>query len=99
MPRERMPRRPRIARRAAGLGLGGLLAMALSAMPVTAAQRPFALDLGARRDFVAQTNNVQCVGASMQMMLNMVTPGADRKAATQLKLQKLARAWSPPRPD
>ena len=60
---------------------------------------PVTLDLGARRDFVAQTNNVQCVGASMQMMLNMLVPGADRSAATQLRLQKIARAWSPARPD
>jgi hypothetical protein len=33
----------------------------------------------------------------MQMMLNMMRPGADRTAATQLKLQKLARQWSGPR--
>jgi hypothetical protein len=37
----------------------------------------------ARQDFVAQTNNVQCVGASMQMMLNMLTPGGDQSAATR----------------
>lgn len=94
-----MPRRPRVARRSVGLGLGCLLTIALSAVPASAAQRPVTVDLGARRDFVAQTNNVQCVGASMQMMLNMVRPGVDRSAKTQLRLQKLARAWSPPRPD
>lgn len=95
-----MPRRPRVARRSVGLGLASLLALAFSAVPAAAAaQRPFTLDLGARRDFVAQTNNVQCVGASMQMMLNMLAPGADRSAATQLRLQRIARAWSPPRPD
>lgn len=55
--------------------------------------------LGTRADFVAQTNFVQCVGASMQMMLNMIEPGRDRSAATQLRLQRLARAWSGPRPD
>ena len=73
-----MPRRPRVARRSAGLASRCLLAMVLSAVPASAAQRPFTVDLGARRDFVAQTNNVQCVGASMQMMLNMLVPGADR---------------------
>ena len=78
-----MPRHPRVARRSIGLGLGCLLAIALSAVPASAAQRPVTVDLGARRDFVAQTNNVQCVGASMQMMLNMLVPGADRSAATQ----------------
>jgi hypothetical protein len=59
----------------------------------------FVLDLATRADFVAQTNNVQCVGASTQMMLNMIRPGVDRTAATQLRLQKVARAWSGPRPD
>ena len=48
---------------------------------------------------MAQTNFVQCVGASMQMMLNMIEPGRDRTAATQLRLQKLARTWSGSRPD
>ncbi len=64
-----------------------------------AAKKPFKLDLGTRSDFVAQTNLVQCVGASMQMMLNMIEPGVDRTDRTQLKLQKIARKWSPPRPD
>ena len=94
-----MTRRPRIARRSAGLAVAGLFAMVLSAVPASAAPRPVTVDLGARRDFVAQTNNVQCVGASMQMMLNMLAPGADRSARTQLRLQEIARAWSPPRPD
>ena len=66
----------------------------------SAGTRPgYTLDLGRRVDFVAQTNNVQCVGASTQMMLNMIRPGVDRTAATQLRLQKVARAWSGPRPD
>jgi hypothetical protein len=99
-----MLRSPTSARRSVGLGVACLLALALTALPAAAvpaaaAAKPFTLDLGARRDFVAQTNNVQCVGASTQMMLNMLTPGADRTAATQLRLQNIARAWSPPRPD
>ncbi len=57
------------------------------------------MDVSDRADFVAQTNNVQCVGASMQMMLNMIEPGRDRTARTQLRLQKLARTWSGSRPD
>lgn len=61
--------------------------------------RPYSLNLATPRDFVAQTNFVQCVGASVQMMLNIVEPGVDRSAATQLELQQLARAWSGPRPD
>jgi hypothetical protein len=96
-----MARRPRNTLRPLGLGVTCVLVLtlALGASPAAAAARPFTLDLGARRDFVAQTNNIQCVGASMQMMLNMLTSGADRSAATQLRLQKIARAWSPPRPD
>jgi hypothetical protein len=61
--------------------------------------RPFSLVLGQRADFVAQTNFVQCVGASMQMMINMIQPGRDRTSGTQLRLQNLARKWSGPRPD
>jgi hypothetical protein len=45
-------------------------------------------------DFVRQTNLVQCVGASMQMMINMVAATNDRTAATQLRLQNRARAYS-----
>ena len=97
--------RPRAARRLAGLGLASLLLLGTAATPASAtspasaAGTGYQLDLGKRSDFVAQTNFVQCVGASMQMMLNMIQPGADRSAATQLKLQKLARAWSGARPD
>jgi len=85
------------------LGLAGVLVLtgvvASSGTASAAASRGFSLDLGRRSDFVAQTNNVQCVGASTQMMLNMIQPGADRTAKTQLRLQKVARAWSGPRPD
>jgi hypothetical protein len=70
----------------------------LGAPAASGAERGFALDVSRRGDFVAQTNLVQCVGASMQMMLNMVRAD-DRSAATQLKLQNLARSLSPPRPD
>jgi hypothetical protein len=82
----------------------GLLVVAsvvasLAAPVAHAADRGFALDVSRRGDFVAQTNLVQCVGASMQMMLNMVGPADDRSASTQLKLQNLARSLSPARPD
>jgi hypothetical protein len=92
--------RPHAARRSAGLVLACLLLLA-AVVPASAAAAPkaYTYDLGTRADFVAQTNNVQCVGASMQMMLNMMRPGADRTAATQHALQTLARAWSGQRPD
>ncbi len=69
-----------------------------SAAAAAAAGR-FTYDLSVPRDFVAQTNFVQCVGASMQMMLNMIRPKDDRSAATQLTLQELARDLSGQRPD
>jgi hypothetical protein len=76
-----------------------VLIFAAAPSAATAATKPYVYDLGKRSDFVAQTNLVQCVGASMQMMLNMLERGADRTATTQLRLQKLARAWSGPRLD
>ncbi|HET7029178.1 MAG TPA: hypothetical protein VFI34_01600 [Candidatus Limnocylindrales bacterium] len=68
--------------------------------PATQAEaaKPYRLDLADPNDFVAQTNFVQCVGASMQMMLN-VMGASDRAASTQLRLQKLARNLSGPTRD
>ncbi|MEO8437119.1 MAG: hypothetical protein ABI562_01580 [Chloroflexota bacterium] len=99
--RTRGARPPSRAARGIGLGLAGLLLLALAPTPapVAAVAQGYTLDLGARSDFVAQTNLVQCVGASMQMMLNMMAAGADRTAATQSRLQRLARARSGARPD
>ena len=54
----------------------------------------YSLNLYRSGDFVRQTNNVQCVGASMQMMINMIAPKNDRTASKQLQLQKLARYYS-----
>lgn len=73
------------------------LAPATAATSVDAA-RPFSMNLLRASDFVGQTNFVQCVGASIQMMINMIEPGADRTAKTQLRLQTLARRWSGPSP-
>lgn len=92
-------RRPEAARRLAHVGIACLLMLGVSAAPASGAAKAYKLDLGVRADFVAQTNFVQCVGASMQMMLNMIQPGADRTAARQLELQQLARQWSGQRPD
>ena len=67
--------------------------------PVDAAARtPYRVNLASTRDYVQQTNFVQCVGTSVQMMLNIVHPGADRTSRTQKRLQNLARAWSGPTP-
>jgi hypothetical protein len=84
------------AQRFLGLVVAGLLLLATAPAATAATPKAYRIDLGARSDYVAQTNLVQCVGASMQMMLNMTRKGADRSAATQLKLQKLARTWSGP---
>jgi len=92
--------------RALAAVLGGAALLSLTAAPATPwapsdtiAATGHTVVVGSRRDWVAQTNFVQCVGASMQMMLNMIEPGRDRTARTQLRLQKLARSWSGPRPD
>ena len=60
-----------------------------------ARSRPFALDLYERGDHVAQYTASWCVGASMQMMINLIETGADRSRATQQRLYKLARRVSP----
>lgn len=65
-----------------------------AAEPASAA-RPYRLDLADGNDFVAQKTFVQCVGASMQMMLN-VMGASDRSARTQVRLQNLARQLSGP---
>lgn len=93
---ESVSHRPR--RRLAASALAGALLVALAPVSAQGATR-FTVDVSDRGDFVAQTNFVQCVGASMQMMLNMIQPGLDRSASRQLQLQKLARAWSGSRPD
>jgi hypothetical protein len=85
-------------RHLAALALAGAMLVALAPVSASSA-RQYTLDVSDRGDFVAQTNFVQCVGASMQMMLNMIEPGRDRSAATQLRLQRLAREWSGSRPD
>ena len=92
-----MTNRPRIQRLLGGLALGTAVALA-GVAPVTAADS-YKADVARRADFVAQTNFVQCVGASLQMMINMIEPGRDRSAREQLRLQKLARKLSPPRRD
>jgi hypothetical protein len=92
-----MTARPRVLRLLGGLALGGAVALA-GVAPVTAADR-YRQDVARRSDFVAQTNFVQCVGASLQMMINMIEPGRDRTAREQLRLQKLARRLSPARTD
>jgi len=76
--------------------LASLVAPGRGPLPVLAADLGYAVDLAAKGDFVAQKNLVQCVGASMQMMLNIIGPTADRTAGTQLRLQKLARSMSGP---
>jgi hypothetical protein len=73
-----------------------LQAIAIAPVPAGAAETGYAIDLAGGNDFVAQTNFVQCVGASMQMMLNIMGEANDRTAATQQDLQILARELSGP---
>jgi hypothetical protein len=89
----------RATRRIGLLGLVCLLLLTVAPGSATAAAKPYTLDLGKRADYVAQTNLVQCVGASMQMMLNIMGDRNDRSSATQRELQTLARALSGRRGD
>jgi hypothetical protein len=84
-------------RRISALALATIVGLGVAGTPADAAERQ-RVDVGARADFVAQKNFVQCVGASLQMMINMIEPGRDRTARTQTRLQQLARELSPPRP-
>jgi hypothetical protein len=91
-----------LPRSAASLLVGALIALQgliVAPVPAAAADTSFAIDLAGKNDFVAQKNFVQCVGASMQMMLNIMGDRNDRSAATQRELQTLARELSGRRGD
>jgi hypothetical protein len=80
--------------------LAGVLAVGGVGQPAeqVAAAGGYTLELHRQGDFVRQTNLVQCVGASMQMMINVMAPRNDRTAATQHRLWRLARSLGPRRP-
>ena len=81
------------------LALAMVLGVGIAPAPAEGASRDtYAMNLATRKDWVQQKNFVQCVGTSIQMMLNIIEPGRDRTAGTQRKLQVLARAWSGPAP-
>ena len=67
----------RRGQRLLGYVLSAALVLVLAPTSTDAAGR-YTVEVGGRGDWVAQTNFVQCVGASMQMMLNMIEPGQDR---------------------
>ena len=75
------------------LGVAGPVPLAVAANPQPTT---FSVDLAGPSDFVAQKNLVQCVGASMQMMLNIIRPRDDHTAPTQARLQAIARDLSGP---
>lgn len=89
-PRRRALRWPALA---AALGLLASVALASPASPASAAGEPYRFDLYRQGDFVSQTTSYMCVGASMQMMLNMIQPKDDRTAARQVDLWTLARTY------
>jgi hypothetical protein len=84
------PRRRSLPALAVGLGL---LASVALASPAAAADKPYRYDLYKKGDFVSQTTVYMCVGASMQMMLNMIEPTDNRTAARQKELWELARSF------
>jgi hypothetical protein len=77
--------------------LAPLLAATLSiamAGPALGAGAGYRLDLASPTDFVRQYTNQQCIGASLQMMLNILGPSVDRTARTQRQLWDLAKELS-----
>lgn len=64
------------------------------ATPAATPAEPFALDLYRRGDFVGQYTFEWCVGASVQMALNIVGPEDDRTKARQQALWERARDLS-----
>jgi hypothetical protein len=91
-----VPARRRILAAAA---LAGFVAVGGVGQPVepVAAASGYTIELHRAGDFVRQTNLVQCVGASMQMMINVMAPRNDRTAASQHRLWRLARSLGPRR--
>ena len=65
-----------------------------SPAPPTPQPDPFALNLYRRGDFVGQYTFEWCVGASVQMTLNILRPEDDRTRATQQRLWERARDLS-----
>jgi len=61
---------------------------------VQAERKPFAMNLYRRGDFVAQYNFELCVGASLQMALNMATDDSRTSRADQQRLWEMARDTS-----
>ncbi len=73
-----------------------LAALVAPVAPAAAAERDYRLDLLERGDFVSQVTDAACVGASIQIMLNMIRDGADRTAATQARALKIAQRMTNP---
>ncbi len=61
---------------------------------VDAEREPFAMNLYRKGDFVAQYNFELCVGASLQMALNMATDESRTSRADQQRLWEMARDTS-----
>jgi hypothetical protein len=96
MTRHAWPRRVALATLAA-VTIGAPISVAGAG--ITEARSAFEIDLYRPGDFVSQTNLVQCVGASVQMMENIGPGRNDHSAATQRRYWALARKLSPPRPE
>jgi hypothetical protein len=91
-PEQRSPR-VRLGR-AARIGL--LVAVVVGLLPTAGATAAsgYAVDLLRKGDFVGQTTPYQCIGASIQMTLNIAGARDDRTAATQARVQQMARELS-----
>jgi hypothetical protein len=82
---------------AAVVGLSLVIAASLAApLTTAAATKPFRFNLGERADFVRQYDPNWCIGASMQMMLNIMGLADDTTMKRQEELIELARTFRRP---
>jgi hypothetical protein len=73
-----------------------LTPVASPALVPAPAGSPFAIDLYQKGDFVSESRKIFCVPAAMQVMVNIMSPGADHTGRTQRGYYALARKLSPP---
>jgi hypothetical protein len=63
--------------------------------PASTPQKPFAMDLYQKGDYVGELEKVWCLPAAMQTSMNIMDPGADTSRATQARIFTMARSIDP----
>lgn len=81
---------------AAAAGVPGTASSGASAAPLDAPSGRFSMNLYEKGDFVSQYTPYWCVGASMQMMLNVIGVTDDATRAAQVRYMRTARSSGAP---